>query len=184
MTKTKKPKKEIPLEKVVQRSICDYLQAKGYFFWRSNNIPVFGRNNAGMKTFRSMPKHTPKGLPDIIMIHRGEFIGLEVKREGAKLRPDQQKIGCQIVDNGGYYYVVHNLVELVKYLDRHGEEELGRKYKTKNSTKQQICKGCGELFDPTMCALSRYAHGNICGGCGTTEALTGDFIQRALDLEK
>jgi len=100
------------LEKDIQREICDYLHDNGYFFWRSNNIPVFGMNNGGKRTFRSLPKYTPRGLPDIICVFKGKFIALEVKRPGALLRPEQEEFGVRCVLNGGLYHVVRSLEEV------------------------------------------------------------------------
>lgn len=110
--------KTIPLEKEIQRKICDYLAKEGKFFWRSNNIPVFATNNGGQKTFRSLPKHTPRGLPDIIMVYRSKFIAFEVKRPGAKLRPEQAEFGIKCEDNGGYYFAVHSVDEVKESLDK------------------------------------------------------------------
>jgi hypothetical protein len=102
-----------PLEKDIQRTICEYLALKKFFFWRSNNIPVFGKNNAGAKTFRSLPKFTPRGLPDIIILHKGKFIAVEVKRPGAPLRPEQGEFGMKCELNGGFYRIVHSLEEIL-----------------------------------------------------------------------
>lgn len=112
--------KEI-LEKDIQREICDWLYSKGYFFWRSNNIPVFGRSNDGVKRFRALPKYTPRGLPDIIIIKQGRFIALEVKRPGMKLRPEQAEFGTKLTLNGGFYHMVTSLGEVEKLLDKYNE---------------------------------------------------------------
>ncbi|MES2287449.1 MAG: VRR-NUC domain-containing protein [Bacteroidota bacterium] len=104
------PKKK--LEKDIQREICEELDKKGYLFWRSNNIPVFGKNNGGKMTFRAMPKYTPKGLPDIMLVFKGQFFALEVKRPGEKLRPDQAKYRDSLEKHGGIYYTIHDKAEL------------------------------------------------------------------------
>ncbi len=101
-----------PLEKDIQRAICDYLAAKKHFFWRSNNIPVFGRSNDGVKRFRALPKYTPKGLPDIIVIKEGKIIGIEVKRPGLKLRPDQAIFGFNLSEAGGVYMIAHSVADV------------------------------------------------------------------------
>ncbi len=107
-----------PLEKDVQRTICEWLEVNKYFFWRSNNIPVFSRNNAGKMAFRSLGKYTPRGIPDIILIIRGLFIGVEVKREGVKtLREEQETFKYNIENNGGRYWVVHSIEELKGKID-------------------------------------------------------------------
>ncbi len=109
-------------ETEVLRDICDYLHGRGYFFWRSNNIPVFGR---------ALPKYSPRGLPDICIVRGGLFIGLEVKREGSSserekngrkirpgmLTPDQAEFGARLVMNGAQYRCVRSVDEVVKFLE-------------------------------------------------------------------
>lgn len=106
------------LEKDIQREILEMLNFNHLFFWRSNNIPVFGRNNAGHKTFRSLPKFTPKGLPDIIVIYHGNFIGLEVKRPTARLTTEQTHFYTQCRENGGFYYKVTSVDEVKEVFAR------------------------------------------------------------------
>jgi len=101
------------LEKDIQREICDWLFAQEFFFWRHNNIPVFGMSGSGKKSFRSMPKYALKGLPDIMIICDGQLIGLEVKRpEHINKRPEQELVGKMFVENGARYYVVNSLARV------------------------------------------------------------------------
>lgn len=100
------------LEKDIQREVCEWLDKNGYMFWRSNNIPVYGMNNGGKMTFRKLPKYTPRGIPDIMVVFEGRFIGIEVKRSGAKLRPEQITFKEKMEANGGYYAVVTSVEEL------------------------------------------------------------------------
>lgn len=103
------------LEKDIQREICEYLTNKGIFFWRNNNVPIFGRSNDGIKRFRAMPKYTPKGLPDIICLHKGIFLGLEVKRPESFLKngtPEQRLICQKIIVNGGVYKIVFSVSDV------------------------------------------------------------------------
>lgn len=99
------------LERDILNDICQYLKDENYFFWRSNNIPVFGKNNAGKMTFRSMPRFSMKGVPDIIVITDGRFLGIEVKRPGQELRKEQEVFRAHCIENGGHYYVIHSLEE-------------------------------------------------------------------------
>lgn len=96
-----------PLEKEVQRQICDWLFENGYFFWRQNNVPIFGTSNDGVRRFRALPKYTPKGIPDVFVINKGKLWGFEVKREDAPLRPDQKIFGDNMKANGAYWFVVY-----------------------------------------------------------------------------
>lgn len=106
-----------PLEKDVQNTICEYLKLHNYFFWRNNNTPIFGKNNGGKMTYRAMGKYAMKGLPDIIIIFKGKFIGIEVKRQGINaLRPEQQAFQDTCIAHGAIYLVVHSLEELTDNL--------------------------------------------------------------------
>lgn len=100
------------LEKDIQREICEWLREQHFFFWRSNNVPVFSKSNDGVRRFRSLPKDTPRGLPDIMVVEQGKFIAIEVKRPGMKLRPEQAEYGTKLVLAGGVYLTVHSLNEL------------------------------------------------------------------------
>ena len=104
------------LEKDIQREICDYLYEKNYFFWRQNNVPVFAKSNDGVMRFRALPKYTLKGIPDILLLHKGMFCGFEVKRPCAVLRPEQEIFGNMIKLNGGLYFVVTSLLEVQSIL--------------------------------------------------------------------
>ncbi len=67
-------------ENYVFREVWDYLTLlKSHhpmYFFRVNNTPIYDPKN---KTFRAMPKGTPKGVPDIILCWYGRFIGIELK---------------------------------------------------------------------------------------------------------
>ncbi len=105
-------------ETMIVKEICDWLfsncSAESFTFWRSNNIPVFGR---------ALPKYTPRGLPDIIVVIKGRIVALEVKRPGSdtdrelngrKVRPgvlssDQKIFSTALSIAGGLYYLVTSL---------------------------------------------------------------------------
>lgn len=112
--------KKYASESDIQREICDYLFSCNYFFWRSNNIPVFGR---------ALPKYAARGLPDICILWRGVFIGLEVKRPASEMREangrtvragtlskDQDAFGAKILFNDGQYHVVRSLSDAINVL--------------------------------------------------------------------
>lgn len=106
-----------PLESEVQRDICEALDKGGFFFWRSNNMPSLGRFGVdGKARFRAMPKYAAKGVADILCIHNGKFYALEVKRPGAKLRPEQGEWGARVVLNGGIYAKVCSVQEALDAL--------------------------------------------------------------------
>jgi hypothetical protein len=48
-----------------------------------------------------------------MIIHRREFIALEVKRPGGKIRAEQFEFGDKVMKNGGHYFIVTSLKEVV-----------------------------------------------------------------------
>jgi hypothetical protein len=113
-TKERKSTKEHLLEKDIQRRICDWLATqRQLFFWRSNNTPIFDVKKG---IFRALPKYTPKGLPDIMVLLHGNFIGLEVKKPNYHTtRSTDGQTECQISikENGGQYYTVTSLNDVI-----------------------------------------------------------------------
>lgn len=54
------------------------------------------------------------GIPDLLICHRGFFIGAEVKQPGAELRPAQRVVLHEIFEAGGHAAVL----ETVKQAER------------------------------------------------------------------
>ena len=101
---------------------CQYLKDQGFFFWRVNNIPVYGR---------ALPKWVPRGLPDIMIVCNGKFLAVECKRpeggkderekngravRGGKLSPFQAEWATKLVLAGGEYATVNSLPALITAL--------------------------------------------------------------------
>ena len=93
----------------IQLVICEYLALKRYFFWRQNNTPVFDSNRG---QYRRMPKYAMYGIPDIILIYQGNFIGLEVKGKRGQQSDNQKEFERRCKRVGGYYYVVRSLEDV------------------------------------------------------------------------
>jgi hypothetical protein len=72
-------------EKEAQAAILDYLVTRGHFAIRLNNQPIY---DPSRKIFRTLPKHTPKGLPDILVV-RNPITFIEVKGLTGRLSYDQ-----------------------------------------------------------------------------------------------
>ena len=101
MTRTK--------ESAIQASICDYLTVKGYLFSRTNNAPIYDKTRGA---FRALPKYTRRGWPDICLIHRGTFYGIEVKSDVGKLSYEQEVLGAEIEVNGWVYIVARSIGDI------------------------------------------------------------------------
>lgn len=94
ITKTKN--KEVK-EKTIENKIKSFLQSKNIFYY---------------KTFGS--QYTINGLPDIIAVINGYFVGIEVKKsKTGKLSKAQELIAFEIIKNNGIWLVADNL-EIVK----------------------------------------------------------------------
>lgn len=98
-----------------QKDICDYLSYSGLFFWRQNTAPAFQSDKYGAR-FRAMPKYSLNGVPDIIVIRNGKFIGLEVKTEIGKQSKFQKEFEEKCFAAGGEYYLVRNIDDVIKAL--------------------------------------------------------------------
>lgn len=98
------------LEKEIQLAICDYLSLKRYFFWRQNTTAVF---DPSQKVFRAMPKYSLNGVPDIILIHKGQFVGIEVKQPKGKQSDNQRIFENNCKKAGGQYHIVTSLDDII-----------------------------------------------------------------------
>lgn len=57
-------------------------------------------------------KYMRKGVPDIIVLIDGKFIGLEVKAEKGRQSEHQKSFELECKKNGGKYYVVKTLEDV------------------------------------------------------------------------
>ena len=65
-------------------------------------------NNTGIydpRTKRFRKSHTRKGIPDIIAVIDGKFLGIEVKYGSDRQSPEQKEIEKDIISAGGIYFV-------------------------------------------------------------------------------
>src|SRR5256885_69646 len=93
-------------ETEIQAAILDYLAMRGHFVIRLNNQPIFDPTR---KIFRKLPKHTPKGLADILVIRKGQPVFVEVKSEKGKPSQDQLDFGRDAFLAGGMYLVARSI---------------------------------------------------------------------------
>jgi len=93
----------------IQNSICEYLALKKQFFWRQNNAPIFSNGR-----YFAMPKYSKHGIPDIILIKDGIFIGLEVKTPKTKQSDNQKVFEEGLKEAGGQYHVVTSIDDVIE----------------------------------------------------------------------
>ena len=100
------------LETPVQSIILDHLTREGVFCWRSQPTPVPIRRGRIISGLRAVP-HQLKGMPDIMCIYKGNFVGIEVKREsGGKQTPEQLSWQKRVLSEGGYYTLASSWKEV------------------------------------------------------------------------
>ena len=86
-------------ENLVKRQVKDYLDLKGYFhFYLLAGIGAF------------------LGAPDIIAIKNNRVLFLEIKRSGGKQSEHQRKFQLNIEGQGGEYYIVEKLEDLIQII--------------------------------------------------------------------
>lgn len=101
--------RKLPLESEIHSAICDYLAAGRHFFYRNNNTPVY---DAKRERFRALPKYTPKGISDIIVVRAGRPYFLEVKRPGSYQSPEQKEFQARAEKAKALYAVVRSIEDV------------------------------------------------------------------------
>lgn len=103
-------------EAELQNQILEYLvDIKGLFFWRNNNTPVY---DVTRKTFRRMPKYSRHGIPDILGVYKGYFVGMEVKVTNGRPSSFQKEFIGRCKTAGGICGVVRSIEDAQELLDK------------------------------------------------------------------
>jgi hypothetical protein len=88
------------LESEIQRQVLEYLKARNIFHFRAPNRPAKNRRY-----------NLKGGVPDIIAVINGTFIGLEIKTETGVQSEDQKNFEKDLKKAGGKYYIIRSLKE-------------------------------------------------------------------------
>ena len=110
-TTTRKIRK--PREKEIQASILEFLAIKKIFAYRQNS-GAFIDSAKHFYRFASI-----NGLPDIVAIIAGKYIGIEVKAPGGKMRPAQSEFKQQLEAARGIYWVFDSLDEAIDTIEKY-----------------------------------------------------------------
>ena len=86
-------------ENDIKRQVKDYLSLKGYFHFHILQ---------GLGAYR--------GIPDIIAIKNNRVLFLEIKRPGGKQSEHQKNFQAEIEGQGGEYYILKSLEDLVEII--------------------------------------------------------------------
>ena len=88
-------------ERDIQKQITDWLTLQHIFWYRQN----VGAVKRGKRYIR----FGHKGIPDVVAIVSGVYVGLEFKRENEEQSPEQIEIMKRIREAGGQYGVIRKL---------------------------------------------------------------------------
>lgn len=95
------------LEKEIQSSILEYLQARGLYCWKQNNVGIKKPNG------KYIPSNK-KGVSDILGLTKsGRFFAIEVKRSNGKMSFDQAEFQFAIRANNGIAFVAKSVDEVI-----------------------------------------------------------------------
>ena len=99
----------------LQAKVLKKLVDAGIFCWRQNNLPIFDTHlNSGYGGYRS--HGGMKGVPDIICIINGHFVGVEIKAGNDRMSAHQLLFKKRCEHNGGYYFVIKDEKDVEKVL--------------------------------------------------------------------
>lgn len=80
--------------------------------YRINNVGVWDEKKGIHRK-----GNTEKGLPDIVMIYEGRYIGIEVKAGSDRLSEDQKKRRFEIERAGGVYFECRSTDDFIRFFD-------------------------------------------------------------------
>ena len=95
-------------ENEVLNAVCEYLEVKGYIFWRQNTVGVFDPTK---KIFRRPPKYSLNGISDVIVLDNGMAWFLEVK-DKAPQSASQKEFEEKVKLGGCQYRIVRGIDDL------------------------------------------------------------------------
>ena len=105
-------------EKLIQQAVITTLQYHenmgGCYFIRNNAFQGRIQRPNGSQGYI---KNAKPGSPDILVLYKGRFIGIEIKSETGKQTANQMEAEEKIRRAGGEYYVVRSVEDLLKILN-------------------------------------------------------------------
>lgn len=110
-------------EPILHKQIADTLRielappgriSKEGVCWYSVDIAAYSGSAPGIRTSRGIVA----GIPDVIVLYRGQAHFLEIKAEDGLLSPAQQNVGVAILMAGARYAVARTASEALALLDQ------------------------------------------------------------------
>lgn len=97
-------------ERAIENQILSYLRLKGIFAWKNTSGGYFDVKKGIFR--RQASKYAIRGTSDILGIHKGRFIAIEVKSRDGRVSEDQKLFIEAIRKNGGISLVARCLEDV------------------------------------------------------------------------
>ena len=106
------------VEHQIQKSIAQYLDLRRLCWWA---VPNGGRRNI-ITAKKLKAEGVKSGIPDITLIHKGKYYGIEVKKPKTStpkgtLSSNQKTRIAQIEDSGGVVGLVYSVSDVMELLE-------------------------------------------------------------------
>jgi len=95
----------------IQSAALRKLKAADVFCWRQNNTAIFDPRMNGYRAHNGL-----KGVPDILAVINGQFVGIEVKTPKGRQSADQKLFEQRLERHGGRYFIVRSNEDVDKIL--------------------------------------------------------------------
>jgi penicillin-binding protein-related factor A (putative recombinase) len=95
-------------EGLIKKDICDYLRARGVFFWMQQAGKIPGRKNSS--------KNSRNGVSDILGSYKGRLMAIEVKTKTGRVSTEQTEFLELVNRTGGIGFVARSVEDVQKGL--------------------------------------------------------------------
>lgn len=97
------------LEKSIEKQVLRWLGSKDIFAFKVKSTGTF---DPVRKRFRTSSPFYRKGCPDVLVVYKGFFVGLEIKTKTGRVSPHQKIFHADVKKAGGFVFVVRDVTEL------------------------------------------------------------------------
>jgi len=99
-------------EQAIETQIRHFLNLKGIFHWKAKTVGTFDQKRG---VFRQNASYM-KGVSDILGLHKGKLIAIEVKSAKGAVRPEQKVFIDEVNKRGGFAFVARSVEDVQEKL--------------------------------------------------------------------
>jgi hypothetical protein len=107
------PFKDSSANELTKSVLYDLIEVRGAAAYRINNVGIY---DAKRGVYRK--GGTVKGIPDIIAVLDGRFLGIEVKYGADRQSADQRVVELEIQGAGGVYFIAKTYEGYLDYMNK------------------------------------------------------------------